>query len=189
MKKLLLILLLFLPACSISKQEVKHDAWKKNMNIDNINLEYTYKLDNGTIIYIGNAGHGTWIWEKDKVTGKLNYISSVWFFYGIAKSCPDENLDISVEKITSGVNVIKDFIVGGFSRLIENLVTVKKFKNSYKFKNLTLVPIDKTLIEKKLLNKNEVNWLNNYHLKVYRSLKKYMNKSELLQLQDYCSNI
>ncbi len=92
MKKLLLILLLLLPACSISKQEVKHDAWKKNMNIDNINLEHTYKLDNGTIIYIGSTETGTWIWEKDKVTGKLNYISGMWFFYGIAKSCPDENL-------------------------------------------------------------------------------------------------
>ena len=93
MKKLLVILLLLLPACGISKQEVKHDAWKKNRNIDNINLEHTYKLDNGTIIYIGSSGHGTWIWEKDKVTGKLNYISGMWFFYGIAKSCPDENLE------------------------------------------------------------------------------------------------
>ena len=78
---------------------------------------------------------------------------------------------------------------GKFGIRIENLVTVKKFKNSYKFKDLTLVPIDKSLIEKKLLNKNEINWLNNYHLKVYRSLKKYMSKSELLQLKNYCSNI
>ena len=62
------------------------------MNIDNINLQHTYKLDNGKIIYIGSTGTGTWIWEKDKLTGKLNYISGVWFFYGIAKSCPDDNL-------------------------------------------------------------------------------------------------
>ena len=69
------------------------------MNIDNINLQHTYKLDNGTIIYIGSSGHGTWIWEKDKAAGKLNYISSVWFFYGIAKSCPDENLDAAASLI------------------------------------------------------------------------------------------
>ena len=93
MKKLLVILFLLLPASGISKQEVKRDAWKKNMNIDNINLQHTYKLDNGKIIYIGSTGTGTWIWEKDKLTGKLNYISGMWFFYGIAKSCPDENLE------------------------------------------------------------------------------------------------
>ena len=78
---------------------------------------------------------------------------------------------------------------GKFGIRIENLIRVKKNNNYLKFENLTLAPIDKSLIEKKLLNKNEINWLNNYHLKVYRSLKKYMNKSELLQLQDYCSNI
>ena len=78
---------------------------------------------------------------------------------------------------------------GKFGIRIENLVTVKKLKNSLKFKDLTLVPVDKSLIEKKLLHKNEVKWLNDYHFKVYQSLKKFMNKSELLQLKDCCSNI
>ena len=78
---------------------------------------------------------------------------------------------------------------GKFGIRIENLVTVKKLKNSLKFKDLTLVPVDKSLIEKKLLHKNEIKWLNDYHFKVYQSLKKFMNKSELLQLKDCCSNI
>jgi len=78
---------------------------------------------------------------------------------------------------------------GKFGIRIENLLAVEKIKNSYKFKNLTLVPIDKSLIEKKLLNNIEIKWLNKYHLKVYNNLKKYMNKDELTKLREFCSNI
>jgi Xaa-Pro aminopeptidase len=78
---------------------------------------------------------------------------------------------------------------GKFGIRIENLIRVKKIKKNYKFDNLTLVPIDKSLIEKELLNKNETKWLNNYHAKVFSNLKKFMNKSELIQLKNSCSNI
>ena len=78
---------------------------------------------------------------------------------------------------------------GKFGIRIENLITVKKTKNSFKFFNLTLVPIDKNLIEKKLLNNLEINWLNNYHYTVLEKLKKYMNKNELVELKNLCSNI
>jgi len=78
---------------------------------------------------------------------------------------------------------------GKFGIRIENLIAVKKIKKIYKFDNLTLAPIDKSLIQKKLLNENEINWLNNYHAKVFNNLKKFMNKSELIQLKNSCSNI
>ena len=78
---------------------------------------------------------------------------------------------------------------GNFGIRIENLVTVQKVKNYYGFKDLTFAPIDKSLIQKKLLNKNEINWLNKYHLKVYYKLKKYMNKLELIAFKNLCSNI
>ena len=78
---------------------------------------------------------------------------------------------------------------GKFGIRIENLVTIKKIKNSYKFEDLTLAPIDKSLIQKDLLNNNEIKWLNKYHFKVYYNLKKYMNKSELFDLKKSCSNI
>jgi Xaa-Pro aminopeptidase len=76
-----------------------------------------------------------------------------------------------------------------FGVRIENLVYVKKNKNKLKFEDLTLVPIDKKLIEKKLLTTFEKNWLNKYHLKVFNSLKKFMNNIELIQLKQACSNI
>ena len=78
---------------------------------------------------------------------------------------------------------------GKFGIRIENLITVKKKRDSFKFENLTLAPIDKSLIQKKLLNENEVAWLNNYHLKVFNNLKKFMNKAELIDLKNSCSNI
>ncbi len=77
-----------------------------------------------------------------------------------------------------------------FGIRIENLVLVsKKNKDLNKFENLTLVPIDKSLIDKKLLNKSEIEWLNEYHKKVFTKLIKFMNKSEKISLKNACSNI
>ena len=39
-----------------------------------------------------------------------------------------------------------------------------------------MAPIDKELINPNILNKNEKNWLNNYHKEVYYNLKKIMSK-------------
>jgi Xaa-Pro aminopeptidase len=78
---------------------------------------------------------------------------------------------------------------GRFGIRIENLITIKKNKKTIKFENLTLAPIDSSLIEKNLLNKKEIKWLNNYHNKVFNNLKKFMNRSELIELKKSCSNI
>ena len=76
-----------------------------------------------------------------------------------------------------------------FGIRIENLITVKKKKNNFKFVNLTMAPIEKSLIEKKLLNKKEIKWLNEYHAHVFKNLKKFMSKLELSDLKKACSNI
>ena len=76
-----------------------------------------------------------------------------------------------------------------FGIRIENLIYVKKIKNKLKFVNLTLAPIDKSLIEGKLLTFSEKNWLNKYHQRVFKNLKQYMNKIELTQLKQACSDI
>lgn len=76
-----------------------------------------------------------------------------------------------------------------FGIRIENLVYVKKTKNKLKFEDLTLVPIEKKLIETKLLTFSEKNWLNQYHQRVFNCLKNFMNKLELTQLKQACSDI
>jgi Xaa-Pro aminopeptidase len=78
---------------------------------------------------------------------------------------------------------------GKFGIRIENLVRVKKNQKGYSFDNLTMAPIDKSLINKNILKKNEINWLNHYHKNVFDNLKKFMNKSELFDLKQACSKI
>ncbi len=79
--------------------------------------------------------------------------------------------------------------VGKFGIRIENLVNIEKNKSKLFFNNLTLAPIDKSLIDKTLLKKEEVNWLNKYHKNVYENLKFFMNKLELKELKSACSKI
>ena len=50
-----------------------------------------------------------------------------------------------------------------FGIRIENLIYVKKKKSKKLFENLTMAPIEKELINKKILNDNEKKWLNSYH--------------------------
>ena len=52
-----------------------------------------------------------------------------------------------------------------------------------------MAPIDKDLIDKKILNSSEILWLNNYHKLVKKCLNKFMNKSERVQLAKACSPI
>ena len=61
-------------------------------------------------------------------------------------------------------------------------------KNS-RFEELTLAPIEKDLINKKILKQSEINWLNNYHYRVKRSLFKYMSLKEKIELSNACSPI
>jgi Xaa-Pro aminopeptidase len=78
---------------------------------------------------------------------------------------------------------------GKFGIRIENLVWVKKNTRGYSFDNLTMVPIDKSLINKDILKKKEINWLNTYHQDVFKKLKIFMNKKELNALHQACSVI
>ena len=78
---------------------------------------------------------------------------------------------------------------GKFGIRIENLIRVKKNKNGNSFENLTMAPIDKSLIDKKILKRDEINWLNDYHREVFVNLKKFMNRAELSELNQACSKI
>ena len=76
-----------------------------------------------------------------------------------------------------------------FGIRIENLIYVKEKKRRIAFEYLTMAPIEKDLIIKEMLNKNEKNWLNNYHKTVFKNLIKSMNKTEALELEKACSAI
>jgi Xaa-Pro aminopeptidase len=76
-----------------------------------------------------------------------------------------------------------------FGIRIENLIYVKKIKQKIIFDNLTMAPIDKNLIDLKILSRNEKNWLNDYHNKVFNNLKDFMDKTEIIELKESCSAI
>ncbi|MFZ1079056.1 MAG: M24 family metallopeptidase C-terminal domain-containing protein, partial [Methylovirgula sp.] len=65
---------------------------------------------------------------------------------------------------------------GEFGIRIENLVVVAPLKiksaehEMFGFETLTLAPIDLALIEPKLLEKDEIAWLNAYHARVRKAL-------------------
>ncbi len=67
---------------------------------------------------------------------------------------------------------------GKFGIRIENLVYVRKKNKKLFFENLTLAPIDIDLINYKLLNKKEKDYLLNYHLLVYSKISKYLTQNE-----------
>ena len=65
-----------------------------------------------------------------------------------------------------------------FGIRIENLVFVKKIKKNIFFENLTLVPIEKELINYKLLTSLEKNYLFKYHVNIYSKISKYLSLEE-----------
>ena len=77
---------------------------------------------------------------------------------------------------------------GKYGIRIENLEVVSKYKinksneHFLHFQNLTRVPLETKLINKKMLTKFEIDWVNKYHQKVYENLVKFIktDNEELL---------
>ena len=78
---------------------------------------------------------------------------------------------------------------------IENLAYVCKADNpefdnqSLKFEYLTLVPIDKRLINKYLLSDGEIEWLNTYHQTVFEKVRDLVDDEVKVWLKEACSPI
>ena len=81
------------------------------------------------------------------------------------------------------------YLENSFGIRIENLYYISKQKNTklLHFEPLTMVPLDKTLIDKYLLTTEEILWVNTYHKKVFNSLKKYLSHQELNWLKEACA--
>ena len=65
-----------------------------------------------------------------------------------------------------------------FGIRIENLIYCKKLKNKLVFENLTLAPIEKSLVNYKLLNKTEKDYLFRYHLNIYSEYSSSLNRKQ-----------
>lgn len=69
---------------------------------------------------------------------------------------------------------------GVYGIRIENLEVVKEKTNKdfLRFENLTRVPLELNLINKQMLSSFEINWINDYHNKVYQDLSKVIDKDD-----------
>ena len=81
------------------------------------------------------------------------------------------------------------YFEGKFGIRIENLAYAAKaeYEGFLQFKNLTLIPIDKRLINPYMLSVGEQSWLNSYHRQVFSCLAPYMNAAEKEWLCKACS--
>lgn len=81
------------------------------------------------------------------------------------------------------------YLAGRFGVRIENTLVVEKYKETefgefLKFDSLTLCPIDTTPVDKSMLLQEEIDWLNDYHARVYRELAPHLNGEEKAWLKD-----
>ena len=67
---------------------------------------------------------------------------------------------------------------GQFGIRIENLVYATKRHNKVFFENLTMVPIEKDLINFDKLNRKEKEYMFKYHLNIYIKISKFLNRNE-----------
>jgi Xaa-Pro aminopeptidase len=71
---------------------------------------------------------------------------------------------------------------GAYGIRLENLVVVKEAdikgaeRTMYDFETLTLVPFDTSCLERLLLNRFEVAWINEYHARVYKALAPHLDR-------------
>lgn len=83
---------------------------------------------------------------------------------------------------------------GNYGIRIENMLVCKEWKETCHgeflcFETLTLVPIDKNPVISSELGQENIEWLNNYHSVVYKTLSPFLDESERVWLSEKTSNI
>ena len=118
--------------------------------------------------------------KKSKLDYSHGTGHGVGFFLNVHEG-PQSISKINKIKIKEGMILSNEpgfYKKNNFGIRIENLVFVKKIKKKIFFENLTLAPIEKELINYKLLTLVEKNYLFKYHMNVYSKLSKYLNFKE-----------
>ncbi len=111
----------------------------------------------------------------------------VGFFLNVHEG-PQSISKINKIKIKEGMILSNEpgyYLKDKFGIRIENLVYVKKTRKNIFFENLTVVPIEKDLINLKLLTSFEKKYLFKYHLDVYSKISKFLNSNERQWLANF----
>lgn len=87
---------------------------------------------------------------------------------------------------------------GNFGIRIENLMVVVESETEFAlnkeqkmltFETLTMIPIQKSLIDTEILSDEEIAWINEYHAKILEKTGHLLNKDQLEWLQEQCDPI
>ena len=104
----------------------------------------------------------------------------VGFFLNVHEG-PQSITKINKVKIKEGMILSNEpgyYKTNEYGIRIENLIYVKRMKKNLFFENLTMVPIEKDLINFNQLTLSEKNYLFKYHFEVYSKISKYLNVKE-----------
>ena len=118
--------------------------------------------------------------KKDGLDYEHGTGHGVGFFSNVHEG-PQSITKINTVKLKKGMIVSNEpgyYKKGHYGIRIENLVYIKKIRKKLNFENLTLVPIEKDLINFNLLTNKEKNYLFLYHLNVYSKISKFLNNNE-----------
>ena len=137
-----------------------------NLNKDNIGKKIDVRarkfLKQSNLDYSHGTGHG------------------VGFFLNVHEG-PQSISKFNKIKIREGMILSNEpgyYKKNEFGIRIENLVYAKRNGGNFVFENLTLAPIEKDLINEKLLTSYEKNYLFKYHFEVYSKISQYLNLEE-----------
>jgi Xaa-Pro aminopeptidase len=141
-------------------------VFNSNLKKDNSGMKIDKRarkfLNNSNLDYAHGTGHG------------------VGFFLNVHEG-PQSISKSNKVKIREGMILSNEpgyYKKDNFGIRIENLVFVKKKNKDIFFENLTLVPIEKELINYKLLTSLEKNYLFKYHVNIYSKISSYLNFKE-----------
>ena len=127
--------------CNIGYEKTGHNIDKKaRQSLKKVGLDYRH-----------GTGHG------------------VGFFLNVHEG-PQSISKNNKIKLEEGMIVSNEpgyYVENKFGIRIENLVFVKKTNKRLCFENLTFAPVEKDLIDEKMLTNNEKNYLFNYHLNIF----------------------
>ena len=137
---------------NINLEKIGHNIDKKaRQSLRSVGLDYRHGTGHGVGFFLN-------VHEGPQSISKNNYI-----------------------KLEEGMIVSNEpgyYLENKFGIRIENLVFIKRINNKLRFENLTFAPIDKDLIEEKILTNNEKNYLFNYHLETYSKISPFLNKKQ-----------
>ena len=169
----------------------------KNKPPNNIINLYTYVLMGHLNISLAKFPFGTKGYQIDTIARyelwKNGFDYNHGTGHGVGSFLGVHEGPQSLSKVVSNISLKPGMIISNepgyyrdkeFGIRIENLELVikSKIKNFCEFKTLSLFPYEKKLINKSLLSRDQIRWINEYHKNVYKKLNPHLEDTYRLWL-------